>query len=92
MVGRIDHLFKDAIHVTEAQVLQQKRGEAVFRIVRSPDYDDRPEEQLRRECAKRFGDRLQLVFDYVSRLPRASRGKLRLVINEIEDARIDTND
>lgn len=89
LVGRIDHLFKDATSVTEAQVVQRKRGEAIFRIVRAEGYATKDEDALRREVTDRFGDRLGISFEYVDALPRSSRGKLRLVVSEMDEAKVE---
>lgn len=87
-VGRVDHLFKDAEHVVEAQILQSHPGEAVFRIVRSQRYSVHDEESLRREVASRFGDRLHVESEYVDSIPRTANGKLRLVVSTLAHARV----
>jgi phenylacetate-CoA ligase len=89
MIGRIDHLFKDAVNIVEAQVIQQVKGAATYRIVRGPAYSDTDEKNLRKESFDRFGDRLTIQFEYLEEIPKTTRGKLRLVINEIKQAQID---
>lgn len=91
LVGRIDHLFKDAVAVSEAQVVQKKKGEAIFRIVQTKHYSTKDEKALLSEVEQRFGDRLSIEFEYVEQLPRSKRGKLRLVINQLKEAQIDSN-
>lgn len=88
LIGRIDHLFKDAVRVTEAQVVQKKAGEAIFRIVRGAGYSSDDEQALTEEVRQRFGDRLRLEFEYVDALPRTSAGKLRLVVSELAGGQI----
>ena len=81
-VGRLDHLFKDATHVAEAQILQEKKGRAVFRIVKGQEYNKQCEEALRKECAIRFGKRLDVSFEYVPKIKKTASGKLRFVISQ----------
>lgn len=81
-VGRIDHFFKDAIHVAEAQVVQKRAGRVVVRVVRATGYATADEAALRREIGERCGDRLDVDFDYVQQIPKSASGKLRLVVNE----------
>lgn len=88
MVGRVDHLFKDATRVIEAQIVQNTAGEATFRIVKADDYSSEDEQALRREAELRFGGRLAIDFDYTTELPRGPTGKLRMVQNNIPTARV----
>lgn len=88
LVGRLDHLFKDAVHVAEAQIVQDQPGQIVLRIVRGQRYRPSDEQDLRAEARQRFGDRLRIDFDYVDALPRSNTGKLRLVISNLERGRI----
>jgi phenylacetate-CoA ligase len=83
LVGRVDHFFKDAVRVAEAQIIQERAGEAVFRIVRAAGYGKADETALRSEVYKRVGDRLAVSFEYVDALPRTKAGKLRLVVSEL---------
>jgi phenylacetate-CoA ligase len=82
MVGRLDHLFKDAVRVAEAQIRQPERGRCTIAIVPRPGFGDADREALLAECRARFGDRLDVEIILVEALPRTSRGKLRLVVRE----------
>jgi phenylacetate-CoA ligase len=86
-VGRVSNLFKDAVHVTEAQIVQKCAGKAVLRIVRGVGYTEADEASLRAEVYKRMGDRLTPSFEYVDHLPRTKSGKLRMVVSELPEAR-----
>lgn len=86
-VGRVDHFFKDAVHVVEAQIVQRAPGEATIRIVRGPGYTERDEGALRADIQRRMGGRLRARFEYVDQLPRTRMGKLRLVVSELPEAR-----
>jgi phenylacetate-CoA ligase len=88
MVGRVDHIFKDMTSVQEAQIWQQRPGELEVRIVPAPQWSESDETRLRREFEKRFGNKAQVQFRYLTELPRTRTGKLRLVVSEIKGSRI----
>jgi len=82
-VGRLDHLFKDAVNVTEAQIFQAKLEEVVLRIVRGSGYSKEDEMFILKEARMRFGNSIKILFEYVDQIPRTSSGKFRFVISEI---------
>ena len=84
-IGRLDHIFKDMVHVREAQIVQQEPGRIRLRLVRGSEYGDGDEKQLRREFAQRLGSGAELELEYVEQLPRTRSGKLRFVISEMRD-------
>ena len=84
-LGRLDHIFKDMVHIREAQIVQHEVGAIELRIVRGPNYGGDEERQLRLEFTKRLGKDTDVQISYVSELPRTSSGKLRFVISEVED-------
>lgn len=89
-VGRMDHIFKDLIHIREAQIYQKEAGEIIFRVVKGDGYDECHEEQkLISEGRKRLGSDIKISLQYADKLPRTSSGKLRLVVSEI--SRIGSN-
>ncbi len=88
-VGRMDHVFKDLIHVREAQIYQCRVGEITIRVVRGAGYGEADEKQLLAETRQRVGEGTQIVIEYVDALERSARGKLRLVISELQQGRLD---
>lgn len=83
-VGRMDHLFKDMVHIKEAQLVQKEKGKVIFRIVKNPEYTKADEEKLKAETSLRIGDQIDVNIDYVDKIDKSGRGKLRFVLNEIE--------
>lgn len=81
-IGRLDHIFKDMIHVREAQLVQQAPGQMTIRIVKGPQFAPEDERQLVAEIRKRIRD-VEFQIEYVPTLPRTSRGKLRFVVSTI---------
>lgn len=88
-IGRMDHIFKDMVQVREAQIVQRGLGRLDVRIVRGAGYDADAEDALRREFAKRLGGDMRISFDYVRELERSRTGKLRFVISELSDGKLE---
>jgi phenylacetate-CoA ligase len=88
LVGRLDHLFKDAIHVVEAQLLQSDPSELVIRIVPRPEYAVQDESSIVSEARLRLGPEIKLKFEYVEALERTSNGKARFVISSINKSQL----
>lgn len=81
LVGRLDHLFKDARHVREAQLEQREADEVIVRIVRAEGYARAEERVILAEARRRLGDEIRIRFEYVADIPRTARGKFRFVIS-----------
>lgn len=87
-LGRMDHVFKDMIHIKEAQIYQKMPGEITLRIVRSPNFTQTDSELLLQETQKRVGNDTSIQIEYVDQLKRSRTGKLRFVVSEIPSAQI----
>lgn len=87
-VGRMDHVLKDLTNVREAQIVQYRPGELIFRIVRGPQFGSADERLLRCEAAKRVGLNTILKFEYVPAIERTRNGKLRFVISHCSFGKI----
>lgn len=87
-VGRLDHAFKDAVKVHEAQIVQERREEIVIRIVRADGYSKKDEQFLVAQMIDRVGPQIRLRFDYVNRIERSRAGKLRFVISCLPEGQI----
>ena len=85
-LGRLDHIFKDLIHISEAQIHQRSNFDVVIKVVKGEGYDEsRQEVLLINEAKKRLGTKINMSIEYVEKIERTSSGKLRLVISEIKD-------
>jgi phenylacetate-CoA ligase len=78
-IGRLDHLFKNARHVREAQIVQRQLDEIIIRVVKAGDFDEAP---VRAEARQRLGD-LRVRFEYVEKIARTPAGKFRFVVSEL---------
>ncbi len=82
-VGRLDHLFKDAVNVVEAQLVQHDCGSLIVRVVRRPEYSAADENAIANEARLRLGSEIRLLFEYVEALQRTPNGKLRFVVSTV---------
>ncbi|MEQ8766148.1 MAG: hypothetical protein RL885_19685 [Planctomycetota bacterium] len=82
-VGRLDHVFKEARGIREAQIVQERAGEVVIRFV--PDGEGaRAGEALLRAARERLGSSTRVSVQPVERLERGPRGKLQLVVSKLD--------
>lgn len=79
-VGRMDHLFKDASHVREAQIVQTRLDEIVIRVVSEPGFD---ESVVLKEARQRLGDAIRIRFERVPAIERTTAGKFRFIVSEL---------
>lgn len=87
-IGRLDHIFKDLIHVKEAQFRQEEQGVVQICIVKGRDYDAANEENLLlSESRKRLGNDIKIDIRYVDSIERTQAGKLRFVVSSLENVR-----
>jgi phenylacetate-CoA ligase len=83
-LGRLDHIFKDMIHVKEAQIIQYADLSLKFYIVKDRHYDSKDSEnKLELEIKKRIGPEMKYSIEYVPKIERTASGKLRLVISAV---------
>jgi phenylacetate-CoA ligase len=82
-VGRLDHLFKKATHVANAQLEQAKVGELIVRIERQEGYTHGIENEIRAEALQRLGRDMVIEFDYVNEIPKDKNGKFTFVIQRL---------
>ena len=83
LVGRLDHLFKDAEGVGEAQIVQSALGEVLIRIVPTANYTGQSEATIRREAGQRLGPRTKITIECVEKIERGPNGKFRFIVNDV---------
>ena len=89
-VGRMDHVFKDLVNIREAQIHQRQVGELTIRVVRGSRYTEEDERRLLEETRYRIGNDTTIHVQYVDGLRRSRAGKLRLVVSDLDQGRLDT--
>lgn len=87
-VGRMDHVFKDALLVKEAQILQSSPDSILVRIAPRPGYGPDAQARIDREFRARLGREIAIRYELVDALPREANGKFRAVISTLSAARM----
>ncbi|HEX3819891.1 MAG TPA: hypothetical protein VHW45_06150 [Candidatus Sulfotelmatobacter sp.] len=88
-IARLDYLFKDALNVKEAQIIQRRLGEIAILVARRPGYSMKDEQDIRRDVETWLSPTLTVQFEYVNEIPRQSNGKFRAVLSHINSAATD---
>jgi phenylacetate-CoA ligase len=89
MVGRLDHIFKEQVHVREAQIYQPDRTRVVLRVVGAQDFTMRDAQALVSTARTWLGSDLRIEIEHRESLPRTPTGKLRFVVSEVAAARLE---
>ena len=88
-LGRLGHVFRHVNNIQEAQIRQREPGKITIRIVPRPGFSAADEQRLAAQVRERMGDDMGFEIEQVDSLPRTASGKLRLVVTELEESRID---
>ncbi len=83
VIGRLDHIFKGARHLIQAQIYQPSRERLVLRIVPDSSFTPRDGDEILEKLSLRLGEAMDLSIENVSYIPRTMRGKLKSVISEV---------
>jgi len=86
LVGRLDHIFKNQVHVREAQIYQPDLTRVVLRLVEARDFTMRDERALVAAARTWLGDSLRIEIEHLEALPRTRTGKLRFVVSDVAAA------
>lgn len=89
-VGRLDHIFKPFEAIREAQIYQQSRESVVLRVVRGHNYSRTTDSKLRKKARSRLGDEIKIEIEYVDEIDRTQSGKMKFVVSDVDDMRIET--
>ncbi len=87
-VGRMDHIFKDALEVKEAQIYQPSVDRLVVRLVPRAGFGSAARERLEREFRVRLGDQIVIDYETTDAIPRLPNGKFRAVVSDVESGRL----
>lgn len=83
-IMRFDYVFKDAMRVKEVQIVQERLGEIVVRLVRRPNYGAGDEAEIVEEIKRWISPSLTTRFEYVQEIERGSNGKFRAVLSRLQ--------
>ncbi len=83
-VGRLDHIFKDAVGVDQAQIVQKCLSKLTVKVIKNNNWQGKmSEDYLRKEFRKRIGNDLDIVFEYPKKIEKTKSGKVRFVISTL---------
>jgi phenylacetate-CoA ligase len=80
LVGRLDHLFKDARHLREAQIVQTQLDEVTLRVVTDDGFAEQP---ILNEARQRLGATMKIRFERVPAIERTAGGKFQFVVSKL---------
>ncbi len=80
-IGRLDHIFKDATTIAEAQILQEADLSVRVLFVPRSDFREGDIETLKAEFISRIGNEVSIRFERVGHIQRGPNGKIRFVIS-----------
>jgi phenylacetate-CoA ligase len=83
-IARLDYLFKDALNVKEAQIIQEQPGEITIRLVRREAYGTKDEMEIRSDIRSWLSPSLRVRFEYVQEIEREPSGKFRGVVSHLK--------
>ena len=83
-IARLDYLFKDALNVKEAQIIQERLGEITVRLVCRSSYARKDELEIRRDISSWLSPSLEVQFEYVQEISKEQNGKFRAVLSRLK--------
>lgn len=83
-IVRVGLIFANAFNIKKAQIIQNRKGEAEFLIVKGNKYTQKDEINLIKEITDLLGKDFRYNIRYTDNLTRTKNGKTRLIINETE--------
>lgn len=83
-IGRLDHIFKSAQHIRNAQIEQINKKKLIVRIVKSDYFNHAIEKNILKELRERIGNEMEVYFDYVLEIPKKSNGKYCFIIQRLD--------
>jgi phenylacetate-CoA ligase len=82
-IGRLDPVFKRALAIREAQIIQEEIGRVRVKVVAADGFSERDIEAIGSGLRERLGPAMEIVFERVDRIPRTRAGKFRAVVSEL---------
>ena len=78
-IGRLDPVFKRAVPIREAQIVQESLRRITVRYVPADGFGAESARSIRERLRERMGD-VEVVLERVDRIPRGANGKFRAVV------------
>ena len=85
-IMRFDYIFKDALNVSEVQIVQEQMGEITARVVRRSSYGAKDEAEISREVQRWISPTIRVRFEYPGEIERGANGKFRAVVSRLKSS------
>ena len=83
-IGRIDLVFKGLKNIEEGQFYQPSLKYIIIRVVPTPMYSKDDESILLQNARERLGNEIELIVEYIDKIPRTNSGKIKFVISDVK--------
>lgn len=70
--------------IKEMQLVQEKKGEIIVKIVKMKDFDCDDEKEILGKLTQVVNKGLDVSFEYVESIPRAKNGKYKFLIQKLD--------
>lgn len=88
-IGKLDHAFKDATHLREVQIVQDKNYK-IHVLVVPRDNEINKDIVLASEIFKQtLGNEVEISFERVDHIQKSQSGKLRFIVSDVEKVKRD---
>ncbi len=82
------YLIANAPGIAQAQLIQERKDEILFRIVKDDKFGDDTVRFFQREVPRFFGPGMKYDFEFVDEIPLESSGKYRFSVSKIDPAEL----
>ncbi len=82
----LDQIYEYVDRVEQCQLVQERAGEVIVRVVPRPGFSADDERTLVRELRKRVGEATRVTVERVEALPRSPTGKMRFIVSTLDQA------
>ncbi len=83
LVGRLDHIFKGARHLIQAQLYQPDRDRIILRVVPDSKFSQRDVDFILEKLNSRLGESMNFQVENVPFIARTARGKIKSVVSDV---------
>ena len=82
-IMRFDYLFKNQTNIKECQVVQNKLGEIIYRMVKRENFGVEDEKKLIQKTREWISPSIKIKIVFTNEIKRTRSGKFRGVISNI---------
>ncbi len=82
-IGKLDHVFKDAVHLKEVQIVQNKDYSINVLYVPSSNEYNEDLKKANELFDQTFGEKVSVIFQRVDEIKKTKSGKIRFIVSEL---------